>query len=158
ARFQITYGILKSGDTEAGLMCFVREVGASFDKTQDMEPPERDAKASSSENLDSLESRLRLVADAIPNLVWLSDVTGDRVLFNDKWQQFTGRSFEQEKGRGWWNGLHADDARKFARIYAEAINERKGYHTQYRLRRADGQFRLLLESGVPQFSPEGIFL
>jgi PAS domain S-box-containing protein len=160
SRFQITYGILKSGEDEAGLMCFVREVGASFDKTPapQQETDGGGSQASTKADLDILESRLRLVADAIPNLVWLSDVTGDRVLFNEKWQLFTGRNFEQERGRGWWNGMHADDARKFARIYAEALNERKGYHTQYRLRRADGQYRLLLESGVPQFTEEGIFL
>jgi len=160
ARFQITYGPLNAGDN-AGLICFVKEVGGAWDRSPaaaNQAAPTSTDQSSGSSQPTNLNSWLRLVADTIPNLVWLSDATGDRSLFNEKWLQFTGRALADELGKGWWSGVHVDDVRKFARIYAEALNERKGYHSQYRLRRADGQYRLLLESGVPQFTADGMFL
>src|SRR6185436_14110538 len=41
--------------------------------------------------------------------------------------------------------------------YSSSFDARRNYRTEYRLRRADGQYRWVLAEGVPRFTPDGTF-
>ena len=56
------------------------------------------------------EERFRLVANAAPVLIWMSDVDKLCTYFNQGWLEFTGRSLEAELGNGWTQGVYPDDA------------------------------------------------
>jgi PAS domain S-box-containing protein len=70
---------------------------------------------------------------------------------------FTGRSLEQELGKGWTEGVHPDDLNRYLAELSTVCAERKEYYLQFRLRRADGEYRLLLCHGVPRFELDRTF-
>lgn len=111
-----------------------------------------------SNELGKAQSRLFGIANTLPTLAWMSDESGERILFNDKWLKFTGRSLEQELGKKWTESMHPRDLKKFMSFYTNAIRERKPYHAEYRLRTADGSFRSVWESGTPQMRSDGAFI
>lgn len=109
------------------------------------------------ELLKESEERFRLASDAAAAMIWLSGTDKMCNYFNKSWFQFTGRSFEQEKGNGWVSGIHAEDLDKYITIYNANFDSRKEFYLEYRLRRHDGEYRWITDAGVPRFSPEGIF-
>ncbi|CAN5708570.1 hypothetical protein BH10CYA1_BH10CYA1_06150 [soil metagenome] len=111
-----------------------------------------------SNELGKANARLSNVANTLSTLSWISDEFGERILFNDKWLKFTGRQLEQELGKKWTESVHPQDLKKFWSLYTSAVKERKPYHVEYRLKTADGQFRLIWESGTPQFRGDGSFI
>jgi PAS domain S-box-containing protein len=98
------------------------------------------------------EEMFRQVADATPALMWLSDATGACIWFNAPWLAFTGRSLEDEIGKGWEAGIHPEDARKCVDTYAAAFAGREPYRIEYRRRRHDGEWRTLDATGTPRYS------
>lgn len=103
------------------------------------------------------EQRFRIVADAAPVLIWMSDLDKMCTFFNKSWLDFRGRSFEQEMGNGWVEGLHRDDLQKCLKTYTEAFDARKPFVMQYRLRRNDGEYRWISDHGVPRYDADGAF-
>ncbi len=104
------------------------------------------------------EERFRLMADVAPVMIWMDDAEGMSTYFNKPWLDFTGRSLEQERGRGSRDGIHPDDlVARFIAIYDAAFTARRPFQTEYRLRRADGEYRWVLETATPRFTPSGDF-
>src|SRR6266478_4118633 len=103
------------------------------------------------------EERFRIVADAAPVLIWMSGVDKLCTFFNKPWLEFTGRSFEQELGNGWAEGVHPDDLQRCLKIYTEAFDARKAFVMQYRLRRNDGEYRWVSDQGVARYDEQGKF-
>lgn len=110
-----------------------------------------EAKLRESENL------FRMMSDSAPVLIWMSGVDKGCFYFNKIWLDFTGRTLEQESGNGWTDGVHPEDAEKCMEIYRSHFDARKPFSMEYRLRRADGEFRWLLDNGVPRFDENGNF-
>ena len=108
--------------------------------------------------LKESESRFRAMADTAPVLIWTAG--GDKLCdwFNKVWLDFTGRTLAQEAGNGWADGVHADDLQRCLGTYVSAFDARRAFSMEYRLRRFDGEYRWLLDSGVPRFDGEGGFL
>ena len=108
-------------------------------------------------SLRESEQRFRLVADAAPVLIWLSGTDKLCAWFNQPWLDFTGRSMAQEVGNGWVEGVHPDDLDRCLQTYAAAFDARAPFSMEYRLRRHDGEFRWLIDNGVPRYGPDGEF-
>jgi PAS domain S-box-containing protein len=98
-----------------------------------------------------------ITADAVPAQIWVSDPAGLRTYFNQAWLEFVGRSLQQELGEGWTSGIHPDDLQQCLEAYRSSIKLRLPFKMEYRLRRADGEYRWVLSHGVPRFDGEGIF-
>jgi PAS domain S-box-containing protein len=103
------------------------------------------------------EKRFRMLADATPVLVWQAGVDKLCKYFNRNWLEFTGRTEEQELGSGWTEGVHPDDYTYCLQVYIESFDRREPFEMEYRLRRADGAYRWILDRGVPFFAPDGAF-
>jgi PAS domain S-box-containing protein len=104
------------------------------------------------------EERFRNMADTAPVMIW---VTGPDKLFtfvNKTWLNFTGRSMEQELGDGWASGIHPEDVDRSYETFCAAFDARRSFQLECRLRRADGEYRSILCSGVPRFAPDGDFV
>ena len=107
--------------------------------------------------LKESERRFRLTADAAPVMVWMSGVDKLCTWFNRPWLDFVGRTMEQELGNGWSENVHPDDFDRCLKTYVDAFDARRAFSMEYRLRRHDGEYRWVLDNGIPLWEPAGEF-
>ena len=103
------------------------------------------------------EGRFRLVANTAPVMIWMAGTDKLCNYFNDPWLQFTGRTLQAELGNGWTEGVHSDDLKQCIATYMESFDRREPFHMQYRLRRHDGEYRWVFDTGVPRFDEGHLF-
>lgn len=89
------------------------------------------------------------IMDSAPVLVWVSGTDKLCTWFNKPWLEFVGRTMEQEAGNGWTKNVHPDDLDHCLKIFGGSFDARRPFEMQYRLRRHDGEYRWLLDKGIP---------
>jgi PAS domain S-box-containing protein len=109
------------------------------------------------ERLLESEARFRAIADTAPVMIWTTGTDGFCDYFNKPWLEFTGRTMDQEVGTGWTQGVHPDDLQSCSDGYWPAFHARVPFRVEYRLRRADGEYRWVIESGIPRYTASGEF-
>jgi len=110
------------------------------------------------DSLQESEARFRVMADTAPVMVWMSGADKLCDFFNRGWLDFTGRTMAQELGNGWAEGVHPDDLRRCVSIYHASFDARQSFEMEYRLRRYDGEYRWVLDRGVPRRAANGDFV
>ncbi|MCI0349879.1 MAG: PAS domain S-box protein, partial [Acidobacteriales bacterium] len=103
------------------------------------------------------EVRFRLVANSAPVMIWMSGLDKLCYYFNQRWLDFTGRPLEAEVGNGWLEGVYPEDTKLCLETYTQSFDRREPFSMQYRVRRSDGEYRWVLDVGVPRFNSDGSF-
>ena len=103
------------------------------------------------------EKRFRTIADTAPVLLWMSETDASCSFVNKPWLKFRGRTMEQELGNGWVEGVHPDDVYRCTQTYLTAFKERRPFSMEYRLKHAGGDYRWILDNGVPRYTETGEF-
>ncbi len=103
------------------------------------------------------EQRFRLVANTAPVMIWMAGTDRLCTYLNQPWLEFTGRPLEAELGNGWVDGVHKEDLNRCLETYLGAFDQRQSFEMEYRVRRNDGEYRWILDIGVPRFNPDGCF-
>jgi PAS domain S-box-containing protein len=99
-----------------------------------------------------------MMADSAPVFIWMSGTDGHCTYFNQPWLDFVGQSLHEALTTGWPDGIHPDDKEACLNTYMTAFNTRDRFYVEYRHRRHDGEYRWLLDEGVPLFNSDGEFL
>ena len=109
-------------------------------------------------SLRESEERFRVMADTAPVMVWRSGPDQRCDFFNKPWLEFRGRRLQDEMGEGWTEGVHPDDLRRCLATYTAAWPGRETFRMEYRLKRADAEYRWVLDTGVPRLAADGTLL
>jgi PAS domain S-box-containing protein len=110
------------------------------------------------DNLRESEERFRLIANAAPVMIWMSGTDKLCTYVNKPWLDFTGRSMDSELGGGWAEGIHPEDLQRCLDTFTQSFDRREEFRMEYRLRRYDGEYRWVLDHGVPRFDQDGPFV
>jgi two-component system sporulation sensor kinase A len=98
------------------------------------------------------ESRFRNMADTAPVMIWMSGRDTLFNFFNKALFDFTGQTPERGMGSGWTDHIHPDDVQRYRDRYLTAFDHREKFTIDYRLRRWDGEYRWVLDTGVPRIN------
>jgi PAS domain S-box-containing protein len=103
------------------------------------------------------EQRFRVITDASPIMVWMAGTDKLCYYFNKGWLDFVGRTLEQEAGNGWTDNVHPEDFERCLQIYVSNFDAQRPFEMEYRMRHHTGQYRWILDRGVPRYTPDGTF-
>ena len=91
----------------------------------------------------------RMLAESVPQLVWMCTPDGSNVYFNQRWMDYTGLTLEESYGKGWDTPFHPDDKQSAWNTWNHALATGDTYRMECRLRAADGLYRWFLIKGGP---------
>ncbi|CAN7376406.1 PAS domain S-box protein [Brevundimonas sp. LjRoot202] len=116
-----------------------------------------DALRLSAERVSESESRLRLVSEQAPVMLWMSDERGRCVHLNQTLKQFWGVT-DVDGTFDFTAFVHDDDRERVAGVTREAIERAAPFEVEARFRRADGTWRVLHTGARPRLDPDGRFM
>ena len=103
------------------------------------------------------EQRYQTITDASPIMIWMSGTDTLCFYFNKGWLDFVGRTLDQEVGNGWTQNIHPDDFDSCLQGYVRNFDARRPFEIEYRLKHRSGQYRWILDRGLPRYAPDGTF-
>jgi two-component system phosphate regulon sensor histidine kinase PhoR len=92
---------------------------------------------------------MKSLIDSIPTLVVYVFPDGAIEFLSQGWREYTGRRLEELAGWGWQSVIHADDLSRITEECSAAQVSGRSFHSEVRIRRADGQYRWFLIGKVP---------
>ncbi len=98
----------------------------------------------------------RLVSEAAPVLIWGATEALRNDWMSPFWSAYTGRSAEALAGSGWTSSVHPEDLDRCLGIRATSFEALAPFSMDLRLRRHDGEYRWMLDNGMPRFGSDGI--
>ncbi|MBK9066769.1 MAG: PAS domain S-box protein [Gemmatimonadetes bacterium] len=101
------------------------------------------------------ERRFQQVVDSLPQLVWTCGPDGACTFLSRHWAEFTGRAVAEHLGSGWSEQVHPEDRDRVLAEWRQAVATGADYHTELRLRRADGAYRWFDVQGMPLRGADG---
>jgi PAS domain S-box-containing protein len=76
---------------------------------------------------EKTESEFRVLAEAMPQIVWVTRADGWNIFFNKKWVEYTGLTLEESYGHGWNKPFHPDDQQRAWDAWQNAVNRNGTY-------------------------------
>ncbi|UOQ82885.1 sensor histidine kinase [Hymenobacter sp. 5414T-23] len=107
--------------------------------------------------VEEREESFRKMADNVPAMLWVTAPDGQCLYLNQQWYAYTGQTEAEALGFGWTNAVHPTEAAAAGAAFVEANARRIPFHIIYRLRRHDGVYRWVSDSGLPRFNEAGEF-
>jgi PAS domain S-box-containing protein len=94
------------------------------------------------------ESRLELIINTTPALIYSARSDGYIDFFNQRCLEFLGLPFEEISGWGWTKLVHPDDREELLAKWRAALGSGEPFTAESRVRRADGEYRWMLHRNV----------
>ena len=101
------------------------------------------------------EERYRQLADAMPQIVWTSDVDGNATYFNRRWFEYTGTTPGEATAHAWHAVVHPDDLPAAVNRRDETLRTGETFEVEYRFRGGDGGYRWHLGRAIPIRNTQG---
>ncbi len=106
--------------------------------------------------LSDSEERYRSLIQTSAAMVWTTTPDGAFTGRQTSWNAFTGQTGEQSTGMGWLDAIHPEDRAEAESCWRHAVQSRDLYAAEYRVRRADGEWRILSARAVPILEDEAV--
>ncbi|WIJ25089.1 PAS domain S-box protein [Devosia sp. RR2S18] len=107
------------------------------------------------QGLRKSEARFRLVADAVPQIVWITDADGRTEFFNKQWSDYTGAVYEPTTAADVAaKHVHPDDAAATINAFDHARRTGATFLVEHRIRSKTGEYRWFLVRGEPFREPQ----
>ncbi|RYG36751.1 MAG: PAS domain S-box protein [Burkholderiales bacterium] len=116
------------------------------------------ARRSSQQNdrdIEEREAKFRILADAMPQMVWSTLPDGYHDYYNARWYEFTGMPIGSTDGEGWAGMFHPDDQQHAWDAWRHSLRTGEPYEVEYRLRNAHGEYRWTLGRALPIRDQQG---
>lgn len=104
-----------------------------------------------------LKSRehFKFLADTIPVIIWTALPNGEYDYFNKQWYNYTGKTFDESKGKGWQSVIHPEDLKTSVTAWNRSVQSGEPFKTEDRKLSTDGEYRWHLEHALPFKDDEG---
>ncbi len=104
-----------------------------------------------------LESRekFRLLADSMPQFVWIADKFGNLNYFNKAVYKYTELKEDELTGNGWIKIIHPDNKVESWKKWRHSISSGESFSFEHKFGDAKNQFRWYLSRAIPQKSKNG---
>lgn len=115
------------------------------------------ARREAEEALRESEKRFRVMADGLPLIIWVHDAEGRQEFVNQTFCDYFGVTRAQARDGHWQVLMHPDDAQQYRSTFLSCLRERRPFHAEVRVKRADGEWRWLESWGRPRIAGDGSF-
>ena len=99
--------------------------------------------------LQASSDRFGAIVFATSNVIWTRAPDGEVSEEQPSWAEFTGQTFAQCRGWGWLEAVHPDDRARAETGWRAAVASGAAHQIEYRLRRHDGEFRVMAVRATP---------
>ena len=140
---------LELGRLRAGLQRQVAERTAELSRLNEQLQVELAERKGAEQALRESEMRFRNLANLAPVGIWITGPNTAATFYNKRALLFTGRKMEQLLHSGWTDIIHPDDLESVYAKYLPAVNARRSFRIECRVRRANGRYRWVLTTGIP---------
>ncbi|WP_423147134.1 PAS domain S-box protein [Rubrolithibacter danxiaensis] len=101
------------------------------------------------------EDKLRFLADAVPQKIWTALPDGNIDYFNKVMLDYTGKSLEEFRTKGWKDIVHPEDWERYITEWSKAIVSGHDFEIERRLLNAEGEYRWHLTRSIAQHDSAG---
>ncbi len=105
--------------------------------------------------LSESETRFRVLADAMPQMVWSTQPDGFHDYYNARWYEFTGVPVGSTDGEGWSDIFHPGDQQRAWTTWRHSLETGDPYEIEYRLKHHSGAYRWTLGRAVAIHDDDG---
>ena len=109
----------------------------------------------SNAELRQRERQLRLLTEVIPQQIWSGTPDGTIDYCNHRLLEYIGRSLEEIQDGRFMDTIHPDDREDFRQHWLRALEAGAPFEGEWRVRHAEGDYRLFFMRGVPLRQTEG---
>ncbi len=100
-------------------------------------------------SLKASEARFRVLAQALPNQIWMADAEGQLTWFNQVVRDYCGLPDSVLTGEQWTAQIHPDDVARVLQTWAHCIANRADYVSEMRVLGHSGMYRWFLSRAMP---------
>ncbi len=118
---------------------------------RELERRERDARQRASAS----EEQFQKLVETMAQLAWISDREGKHIFRNQRWQEYTGLSFDDPADPRWQASHDPETRERVLAAWADSVRGKSPFEIASRFRRADGEYRWFLLRAVPLFDDSG---
>ncbi len=105
--------------------------------------------------LEESEQHFRQLADLIPSKISNATADGQMLYLNEKWLEYTGKTFEELQGLGYYDILHPEDIKTYGKNLLNALQTGKPLNMEMRFLNKYGEYKWHLNLATPVKDQQG---
>ena len=95
------------------------------------------------------------LANAMPQLVWISLADGVTIYYNDRLADYAGTKKKEDGSWIWDNPVHPDDLHRTIATWENSVKTGRHFEIEHRLQMENGEYRWHLNRATPQYDESG---